>query len=314
MDGRRIRKTIWTRFETSIFRLLKEKNLRGRKILVAVSGGLDSTALLYALVAIAKPLDLKLTVAHVHHGDLAKRARDKALKFVESMAKKLSVEFRSIKVTGNPKSEAELRKVRYEALEKMRLETGSDFVALAHHSDDLLETRLIRLIRGAGPEGLKSMGILSGVKLRPFLSVPRKDLRTYLGEKSAAWLEDPSNAKAEPLRNWIRLTWLPALEEKRAGGVKTLARSLESLAAKRNHEWAKSYFDERGIQRGRLSELNQLEQRQVVASFLRHRGAQNYTYSHIEEVLKRLRNPQSVLAFRCLDRDWKVNAEYIEFL
>ncbi|MEQ1878090.1 MAG: tRNA lysidine(34) synthetase TilS, partial [Bdellovibrionia bacterium] len=268
--GRSIRKKIWTSLEANAYRLIGQKNLTGRHLLACASGGLDSTALLNVLSALAKTCKLKVTVAHVHHGDansdpVARDARgdsgyrDRAAAFVAEQAENLGFGFVLGRAEGSPASEAELRKARYLELQKIKLQTGAQLLTLAHHRDDLLETRLIRLIRGVGPEGLKSMSILNGNRFRPFLQTPRVLLEDYLNEISAGWLEDPSNESDGALRNWIRLQWLPQLERKRPGAGQALARSLEALTLTQNHTWVRGYFDQNGIQRGRLNELGPLE-------------------------------------------------------
>ncbi|HEX4922726.1 MAG TPA: tRNA lysidine(34) synthetase TilS [Bdellovibrionales bacterium] len=313
----------WAELELQVFKCLREKGVIGRHLVVAVSGGLDSMALLACLSQLQDHLKLQLTVAHVHHGpgddprqaSFRDRAADKVLRQAESLGLRcIRVKLGTGSAETAPPDEARLRALRYDALAKAKEQAGGDLLVLAHHRDDLMETRLIRLIRGVGPEGLGAMSVLNGDRLRPFLNHARDEIAAYAENRGLSWIEDPSNADTGPLRNWVRHEWLPQLEAKRPGASAALARSLESLAGGLDRKWVEEYFNARGILRARLLELGEREQRQVIASFLRHKGAQNYSLSHIEEVLKRLRTERRELSFRLMNRDWKINAEYIEII
>ena len=127
--------------------------------------------------------------------------------------------------------EAALRDFRHSRLDSLRREKRAQWTALAHHSEDLLETRLIRLIRGCGETGLAAMKPLDPPLLRPFLSVMREEIKDYALSYKLSWAEDPGNQDKRFLRNWLRNQWLPDLEKKRPGGVRRLAASLSHIAA-----------------------------------------------------------------------------------
>jgi tRNA(Ile)-lysidine synthase len=311
----------WSSLEATTYRLLKEHGVEDESILIACSGGLDSMVLLNVLARVRFALRLQLFVGHIHHGPTRDKKqlafRNRTLKFVEKTARELGLKFGSYKSNQEASSEAGLRDLRIEGLKTLSEKFGTRFTAFAHHEDDLLETRLIRLIRGVGAEGLASMKILNSNKLRPFLEFSRKDLEEYAltgGHRKIAWVDDPSNKDLNPLRNWIRAEWLPSLERKRSGGVHALARSLQNLSSKPSQEWVQGYYNERGVMRVRLLELSHHDQKQVIASYLKQKVHKNYSLAHIEEVLKRVEVPRKLLNFRLLDRDWKVNAEYIEII
>ena len=127
-------------------------------------------------------------------------------------------------------SEADLREFRHSLLERLRREKGAQWTALAHHSGDLLETRLLHLIRGCGEEGFSAMKILDPPFLRPFLDVTREEIKDYALANRLSWAEDPGNKDNRFFRNWLRNQWLPDLERRRPGGVKRLAASFSHVA------------------------------------------------------------------------------------
>src|SRR6476620_6435224 len=162
-------KTRVSPFEYEVLKRLKGLNFEWdqSRILVAVSGGRDSVALLNLLFALKTRLKFELAVAHVHHGHSTDKAvasyRIKTASFVKRLASNYNLEFHLIQHDGPElKSEADFRKVREALLESCRKRSESDWLAFAHHSDDLLETRLIRLIRGTGAQGLQAMNLTHG--------------------------------------------------------------------------------------------------------------------------------------------------------
>ncbi|MFG0307297.1 MAG: tRNA lysidine(34) synthetase TilS [Phycisphaerales bacterium JB040] len=209
-----------------------------RRTLVACSGGADSTALVLALAS-CRPAPI---VGHVVH-DLRTREESIADRdCVAALADALGLEFqcREIAVRDLPgNAEANARDGRYEALRSMADGAGVRYVATAHHADDQLETLLMRLIRGAGPEGLlgvresRAMGACTLV--RPMLGVTHSDAMELCARSGVTWREDRTNADTERVRAAIRHTVLPALEavspgaSVRAGGASRLQRELVGL-------------------------------------------------------------------------------------
>src|SRR5579884_1376192 len=145
------------------------------RLLVAVSGGPDSIALLLALHAAGRDL----CVGHVNHGLRGEESqRDES--FVRELSNRLSVPFlvRNIDTHAHASTqrlslETAARDLRYQALESMRGECAADYIALGHTRDDQAETVLMHLLRGAGPTGLSGMPLQRDAIVRPFLNVPR---------------------------------------------------------------------------------------------------------------------------------------------
>ncbi|HJT96837.1 MAG TPA: tRNA lysidine(34) synthetase TilS, partial [Rhodanobacteraceae bacterium] len=177
-------------------------------VCVGYSGGLDSTVLLHALAASSAARARSLRALHVDHGLHADSAAwaDHCRTFAATLAVPLDVVRVAVGTTRGQGLEAAARNARYAAFEAA-LAPG-ELVALAHHRDDQTETVLLKLLRGAGPEGLAGMRALRplgpGHLWRPLLDVPRDALRDYAQMHGLAFLDDPSNADTRHARNFLR--------------------------------------------------------------------------------------------------------------
>jgi len=301
----------WLDLEHHLWQELKEHDLVDKKILVGFSGGVDSLALLWALHRVKKT---GVEACYIHHGSGENlKYRDLAENYCRTFCRDQKIEFYIHKnLKQNLNSESELRDFRHRALEEKRQQTSSDLLALAHHREDLLETRLLRLIRGTGPQGLEAMRSLQGRLFRPFLRVSKKELQEYLAKFSFQALEDPSNQDLNPLRNWLRQEWLVALENRQPGAVNSLGRSLEILAESlEESSLPKDLFQADFISRSHYLSLSKPQQKQALAKFLLEAGVQNFSQSHLEEIQKRLDNSQKELTFRVSGIDWVINAQQI---
>lgn len=191
--------------------------LRGiDKVLAAVSGGVDSMALLALLADVARPQDApEIFVAHVQHGVRPEAEADLELVCAEAEKRGLPFFFRRLSLPGESPSESTLREARHTALREMAIEAQADAIALAHHQDDLAETFLLRLLRGSGLTGLGGFAPVEereGVRLiRPLIDWPRRDIEAFARSGGIAWREDPSNQSRDIARNRIRHDLLPAL-------------------------------------------------------------------------------------------------------
>jgi tRNA(Ile)-lysidine synthase len=209
-------------------------------------------------------------------------------------------------------SEASLRERRYQFLRHTLSELGMGYIVLGHHRDDLLETRMIRLIRGTGPQGLSAMELCRPPLVRPLLGNSRTELEEFVKGLGGAWVEDPSNDNQDPLRNWMRKNWLPQLEEKQPGALNSLARSLDLLAESAQEmadeaPW-KACLDGGQVVLSEFFCLGPIQQRLVIANYMKSQGLGNYGLSHVNEVLKRLDTEKKRHTFYLLGRCWKVDA------
>jgi tRNA(Ile)-lysidine synthase len=277
----------------------------------------DSTALVRVLSKVHKPALLGL--CYFHHGDESNREyREKAQAFTEKFAKKMDLSYFTIKTSQLAKSEAQYRDLRYQALDKLMKQEGFTVLATGHHSDDLLETRLLRLIRGTGAQGMQAMHIYKAPLFRPFLEVSKSELKKYLRTEKIRAFEDPSNDSLDPLRNWIRQDWLKALEKKSRGVTRSLSRSLETIARDlESSSWGELLqknedFKSQGLSRAFYLTLTPLEQRRMLAQYLFALGKKDFTQAHLEEIQKRLDNSKKVITFKVGGCEWEINAGQIK--
>ena len=330
-------------FEFAVYRKLQPiKDVANSKILIACSGGLDSVALLSVLTALKAKLNLRLEVAHVHHGATSDQrqlqARHQARDLVSSQSEAFGLKWHLIEPETplHKQSEEAFREFRLTSLGKLKNDLKADAVALAHHADDLFETRLMRLIRGTGAQGLEAMSIFdlskevsseartadAYPKLRPFLGETRSAIRAYAEEKQLKWIDDPSNAETHFFRNWLRNEWLPALEAKRSGSVRSFARSLELLVHELQSPASFGTALDEGLDialgkigRGAFEGLELARKRSVIASLTRTLGARDFSLSRVEEVIKRLHHLEStgqkVARFHVGGIDWSISASEI---
>lgn len=199
---------------------------RAAKILVAVSGGPDSVALLRALALLAGRRDwqLELAVGHVQHH--LRRTAEADADFVAQLAKRLDLPYLRAdihpgKTGGNLEGNA--RRMRYAALAEMAASFGAQFVATAHHADDQLETLLMRLLRGTSVRGLAAMAwrrpLQAGQPItlvRPMLGVAHAVALDFLQRLKQAWRQDHTNASVHRLRSALRQRIVPALRQLRS--------------------------------------------------------------------------------------------------
>lgn len=189
------------------------------RVLVAFSGGADSTALLTSLHDLQKEGAIeRIFAAHFNHGIRGETA-ERDMRFCESLCKTLGVEFFAeradvpafAKRTGMTLEEA-AREYRYAFLERVRRLSGADCIATAHHKGDQAETVLMHLLRGSGTKGLSGMRMRSGTIVRPLLTAGREEILSYLEERGQDYCEDETNLANDAFRNRVRNELIPYLK------------------------------------------------------------------------------------------------------
>lgn len=193
---------------------------KGDRVLIAVSGGPDSVALLRLLFIVQKKLNLKLFVGHYNHG-LRGKESDGDESFVRDLCRSCGVAFysgkeRNRRSAGGRKGfspEERARIGRYRFLFALARRLGAVKLATAHTMDDQAETVMMRIIRGAGLRGLSSIPSKRREKgvwiVRPLLKISRSDILSFLERDGSRFRMDSSNRSCEPLRNRIRLELMP---------------------------------------------------------------------------------------------------------
>ncbi len=211
------------------YRLLTEN----RPVLVGVSGGADSIALLTILVESG----YSCIAAHCNfhlRGDESLRDEQ----FVREYARKLDVPFlmtdfdtRKYAADRHLSIEMAARELRYGWFEEQRAGTGAQAVAVAHHRDDSVETLLMNLVRGTGIRGMSGIRPRNGFVVRPLLAVSREDILEWLAGRGLTYVTDSTNLSDAYTRNFIRLRVLPLLKEINPSVKDAIARTSEHLSA-----------------------------------------------------------------------------------
>jgi tRNA(Ile)-lysidine synthase len=212
---------------------------KGDKIILCVSGGPDSTAMLYALHAIAKKRDFKLFIVHVNHC-LRAAESDKDQAYVQKIARLLNIPFlfskeNTLEVSKREKVSVETaaRNIRYRFFIETAKKLGVGIIATAHTKDDQAETVLMRIIRGTGLRGLCGIPVKNRIGdvivTRPLIDVRREEVLKYLAAKKIRPRIDRSNSEVKFFRNRIRMELIPILSKIYNSEIKNVLSSLATL-------------------------------------------------------------------------------------
>ena len=187
---------------------------KGDRILVALSGGADSVALLRVLLQLGYTCEAAHCNFHLR-GEESNRDET----FVRNLCQQLNIQLhvQHFDTTSYAKAngisiEMAARNLRYNWFEELRQETGCQWIAVAHHQDDSIETFLLNLIRGTGIKGLRGIQPKNGYVVRPLLCVNREEILDYLQHLGQPFVNDSTNQQHDYTRNKIRLDLLPLLE------------------------------------------------------------------------------------------------------
>ncbi|MBN2198385.1 MAG: tRNA lysidine(34) synthetase TilS [Candidatus Aminicenantes bacterium] len=276
----------------------------GERVLVAWSGGQDSTALVRLLLDIRRPWSLEVIAAHFNHGLRPAARRDEA--FVRRSAAKLGIPLvvGTADVRGRARreglsTEEAARFCRYEFLNSAAEEAGASKVATGHTMNDQAETVLLRLVQGAGSRGLAGIHpAVQGRIIRPLLEISGEDIRAFLRERRLRSVRDESNRDRRFLRNRIRLDLIPVLARKfNPDIVRLLARTadilreedafLDELASKKAGRALRGSGPGARLETAALARLPRALARRVVRRFVRllKGDLRSFSYDDVEDIL-----------------------------
>ena len=278
----------------------------GTRVLIGLSGGSDSVALLFLLRDLAENGNFSVAgLAHLNHRLRATAHRDEA--FCRELAGRVGLrivvqneDVKSYARGRNLSVEDAARRIRYDFMEQTADALAADRIAVGHTQDDQAETFLLKLIRGAGLAGLAGIHPRRGRVIRPLLDVSRADLRRYLTGRGERWIDDESNDDLDNPRNRIRHVVLPELDcaaggatrpaiARAAGLAREDAEWLDELAARRYEELAVETQDGLAIETAALlAEPPPLRRRVLLRALRAAAGGREVALDHVEAAMAAL--------------------------
>ncbi|MBO5477048.1 MAG: tRNA lysidine(34) synthetase TilS [Clostridia bacterium] len=217
------------------------------KVIVAVSGGPDSMCLVDSLYKLKEELEFEIIVAHVNHGIREESEQEKV--YVETYCKERNIPFNYLKVDIPALSKEQKiseetcgRNVRYEFFEELRKKENANTIAVAHNLNDNVETVLLNIIRGCGLKGLTGMDFKFNNIIRPLLTIEKRDILLYNKELELNPCFDKTNEEEIYLRNKVRLSLIPSLQELNPNFITNINRMRNIL--KEDNDFIEYYVEE----------------------------------------------------------------------
>lgn len=239
---------------TKIIETVKQNNLvsRGDRVLCALSGGMDSSVMLDALIALSDELSISVCAAHLNH---MLRGEDSSNdeEFAKKKCEKYGIDFISERADVNARAkdshesvELAARNVRYEFLARAKEKLSATKIATAHNANDNLETILLNLARGSGIDGLSGIPVTRGDIIRPIISVSREEIEEYAEKNDIEYCVDKSNDDTVYSRNMLRHNAIPALLKVNSAAIANAYRTsrIVSRAADFISESARERFNQ----------------------------------------------------------------------
>lgn len=259
-----------------------EIDVQSGRYVVAVSGGVDSMALLHALRE--KP-GLQLVVAHFNHGIRSDADEDRQLVQQVAAAYGLPFVYEEGRL-GSKASEDTARAARYAFLERVWRAHQAQAIITAHHQDDVLETAILNLLRGTGRRGLTSLS--SNHRLvRPLLNIPKSELIAYARQHQLAWHEDSTNTDERYLRNYVRHRILPRFcEQDRTKLLRIIedTRRVNQALDVELAELVRAQSSPDVLDRRPFAQLPHIVAKELLASWLRSHDIANFDTKMLERV------------------------------
>lgn len=255
---------------------------------VAVSGGVDSVALLDMLARLQRsaPKKYRFVVAHFDHGIRTDSAEDR--RHVQKLAQQYGLPFVYKEVSlGSGVSEADARAARYEFLDSVRRASAARGVITAHHRDDVLETAAHHMLRGTGRRGLTALSH-NHVRQRPLLDTPKQQLVSYAQTRGLRWREDSTNQDVRYTRNYIRHRLLSRLSESELLQLNEIIEATRLLNDQIDEQIIHMLHIQphtHQIERRWFAQLPHSIAREVIHAWLRERGVREVDRKTVERVV-----------------------------
>ncbi len=290
--------------EQCVFTFMRTHHVTQSRLLLGLSGGVDSMVLLEIMGRLRQQLGVSLEAMHVHHGISAHA--DEWARFCrnacDARALKLIVERVRVERAPSESLEEQARLKRYECFAR----AGADGILLAHHLDDQCETFFLRLLRGSGLRGLSGMPMertlhhsSSARILRPLLAISRRQILDYAKAHSLSYVEDDSNTNRDFARNFLRLDVLPLIESKFPAYRITVERALRNLRDADTLMVERARTDLQDARSGEslridvLRAMGEVRALAVLRAFLEEKNSRPPARARLEELLRQTFNASS---------------------
>ena len=289
----------------------------GSKLILCVSGGSDSIALLHLCHQLNQLFRWQLHILHFHHG--LREESDEEARFVRDLSQRLNLEFH-LRTTRNFQSETsglqeKARNWRRTEALKLREEIRADSILTAHHAEDQLETWLLKWLRGAHLSGLQGMSRSDPPFIRPLLDFRKNMLSDFLKENGFEWREDASNQDSKYMRNRVRNELLPLLRTLSREGIESRIRDLDSQSLLLQKELESQY--QNWLEKtGPVSELpisvieseSEFLQQEILVRFITGKTGITLSYRQLEKISTLVRNSTNPWSYH-LEGEWTINCE-----
>ena len=289
----------------------------GSNLILCVSGGSDSIALLHLCHQLRRLFRWQLHILHFHHG--LREESDEEARFVRDLSQRLNLEFH-LRTTRDFQSETsglqeKARNWRRTEALKLREEIRADSILTAHHAEDQLETWLLKWLRGAHLSGLQGMSRSDPPFIRPLLDFRKNMLSDFLKENGFEWREDASNQDSKYMRNRVRNELLPLLRTLSREGIESRIRDLDSQSRLLQKELESQY--QIWLEKiGPVSELpisvieseSEFLQQEILVSFITGKTEIDLSYRQLEKIWTLVRNSTNPWSYH-LEGKWTINCE-----
>jgi len=259
------------------------------KIIISISGGIDSVSLFCLLDSFREKINLDLHLVHFHHG--LRQASDEEEAFLLDLSKKKSTPISIIKAShlqGEKGMQNKARQWRYQHLNETLQRTGFTKIALGHHLNDLVETQIWKLMRGGSLFSLNPMLPIHLPYIRPLLHTRKEELKNYLNDIRQDWREDDSNASDDYTRNLIRNLIIPQMQECAGNQLeeKFLALNNDALLLKQQFEAtvSENLYTVNSVDFDTITNLPPLFACELIHRYLLYQGQEEINRANIQQI------------------------------